>query len=405
MTTNAPLPATRTEALRRLQQFLPDAGRSYAATRNFDRRNGGHRNVSGLSPFLRHRLITETEVLQAVLGRHSASAAEKFIQEVYWRTYWKGWLEMRPSIWGDYRRDVDRALADTRKDDDLLRRLRAAEDGQTEIDAFNAWAQELKNTGYLSNHARMWTASIWIFTLRLPWSLGADWFMRHLLDGDPASNTLSWRWVAGLQTRGKAYVARASNIARYTDGRFNPDGQLNETPVPLSGPDHPKRRHVPEDGHVAPGLRTGFLLTEEDLSPRDHLERLPDPPVAHATLASAARRSPGAVSDLVYGFTKAALEDARSRWSDRLGPEGPDADTVTAIRDWAVDNALDQVVTPYAPVGPTASALRDLDRELEPFGISLVRLMRPEDRAAWPHATHGFFRFKEKIPELLTVIR
>ncbi len=68
-------------------------------------------------------------------------------------------------------------------------------------------------TGYLHNHARMWFASIWIFTLRLPWELGADFFLRHLLDGDPASNTLSWRWVGGMQTMGKTYLARADNIA------------------------------------------------------------------------------------------------------------------------------------------------------------------------------------------------
>lgn len=78
----------------------------------------------------------------------------------------------------------------------------------------------------------MWFASIWIFTLGLPWALGADFFMRHLIDGDPASNTLSWRWVAGLHTRGKAYAARAENISRYTDGRYNPSG-LNESPVAL----------------------------------------------------------------------------------------------------------------------------------------------------------------------------
>ncbi|MCK7502530.1 MAG: hypothetical protein MZW92_81430 [Comamonadaceae bacterium] len=72
----------------------------------------------------------------------------------------------------------------------------------------------------LHNHARLWFASLWIFTLELPWALGADFFLRHLLDGDPASNTLSWRWVVGLQTPGKIYLARADNIARFTAGRF-----------------------------------------------------------------------------------------------------------------------------------------------------------------------------------------
>ena len=96
--------------------------------------------------------------------------------------------------------------------------------GATGIDCFDAWARELVATGYLHNHARMWFASIWIFTLRLPWELGADFFLRHLIDGDPASNTLSWRWVAGLQTAGKTYLATAENIARFTGGRFAPQG-------------------------------------------------------------------------------------------------------------------------------------------------------------------------------------
>ncbi len=91
------------------------------------------------------------------------------------------------------------------------------------------------SAGYLHNHARMWFASIWIFTLRLPWVLGADFFMRHLCDGDPASNTLSWRWVAGLHTRGKTYLARASNIATYTGGRFTPqDHDLAAFAPPLT---------------------------------------------------------------------------------------------------------------------------------------------------------------------------
>ena len=71
----------------------------------------------------------------------------------------------------------------------------------------------------MHNHARLWFASIWIFTLKLPWELGAAFFLEHLHDGDPASNTLSWRWVAGLHTKGKNYVASADNIEKFTDGK------------------------------------------------------------------------------------------------------------------------------------------------------------------------------------------
>ena len=82
-----------------------------------------------------------------------------------------------------------------------------------------------------------------IFTLRLPWQLGADFFLRHLVDADPASNTLSWRWTAGLQTRGKTYLATAGNIARYTDGRFQPKG-LARCAEALSEPPLPKPREA-----------------------------------------------------------------------------------------------------------------------------------------------------------------
>ena len=87
-------------------------GRDYASRRNFDLGAGKHTHVSCLSPYLRHRIITEKEVLKATLGRHSLQASEKFVQEVFWRTYWKGWLEMRPQIWRDYQHGVMRALDD-----------------------------------------------------------------------------------------------------------------------------------------------------------------------------------------------------------------------------------------------------------------------------------------------------
>ncbi|MBF9061264.1 DNA photolyase, partial [Rhodobacterales bacterium HKCCSP123] len=245
MTDNAPLPpplATRTEALARLSRFLPRAGRDYAARRNYDLPGAGHPHVSQLSPYLRHRLLTEEEVLSAVLARFSLGTAEKFVQEVCWRTYWKGWLEMRPAVWAAYRRELAELLEGA--DATLTNRLAAAEGGETGIDCFDAWARELLTTGYLHNHARMWFASIWIFTLGLPWQAGADLFLRRLLDGDPASNTLGWRWVAGLQTRGKHYLARPDNIARYTEGRFAPAGLVSDA-APLEGPAPPQRRAAP----------------------------------------------------------------------------------------------------------------------------------------------------------------
>ena len=189
---------TRAAALARLEEFLPHAG-SYAADRNFVR--PGHPNISRLSPWVQKRLLLEEEVVAAARERWSFESVEKFVQEVYWRTYWKGWLEQRPEAWSRWVEAVPR-LRDALSAEQRST-LAAALAGRTGIAGFDDWAKELVATGYLHNHARMWFASIWVFTLRLPWELGATFFYEHLLDGDVASNTLSWRWVAGLQTPGK----------------------------------------------------------------------------------------------------------------------------------------------------------------------------------------------------------
>ncbi|MEO1732159.1 MAG: FAD-binding domain-containing protein, partial [Pseudomonadota bacterium] len=260
-------PPNRTAALERLARFVPRAGRDYAARRNYDFGPNQHLHVSTLSPYLRSRLITEEEVLQAVLARHSPQAAEKFIQEVYWRTYWKGWLEQRPQVWSAYQAGTYRARNDIQTQSGLRQRWEQACTGDTGIDCIDFWAQELVNTGYLHNHARMWFASIWIFTLELPWELGADFFLRHLLDGDPASNTLSWRWVAGLQTVGKTYLARPDNIRKYTHNRFDPNGALATYAPPLPAQPAPTPAGLTDQQKPNGTANTVFLMTTEDLSP------------------------------------------------------------------------------------------------------------------------------------------
>jgi len=399
MTRPTPSP-TRDEALRRLRDFLPRAGRAYAANRNHDR--PGHADVSSLSPYIRHRLITEEEVLRAVLGRHSPAAAEKFVQEVFWRSYWKGWLEMRPAVWTAYRAELAQARDRLATEGGLRRDWEAACRGETGIDCFDQWARELVSTGYLHNHARMWAASIWIFTLRLPWVLGADFFLRHLLDGDPASNTLGWRWVAGLQTRGKHYVARAENIARFTEGRFDPRGQLDEAPLPLDGPPPPAPRPIPAGGRADPALRSGLILTEDDLSPGFALGGLKGKPLPVAVILGVAARSPLAVAPAVNAFTDGAIADAVTRHRADLGEltmPGPDVEW--SVADWARSHAIAQIVLPHVPVGPAADRLAPILAEAEAAKVRVARVLRPYDAAAWPHATAGFFRFRGEIPRLI----
>ncbi len=372
---------TRAAGLARLSAFLPRAGRSYAARRNFDL--PGHPDVSGLSPWIRHRLVTEEEVLTATLGAHSASAAEKFVQEVFWRTYWKGWLELRPSVWTAYRADLARALNRVQTEAGLRAGWEAACKGETGIDCFDHWARELAATGYLHNHARMWFASIWIFTLRLPWVLGADFFLRHLLDGDPASNTLGWRWVAGLQTKGKTYLARPDNIARYTGGRFRPEG-LADVAAPLDGPDNPPAGPVPTGDGFDPAAATALILHEDDPDPGWLLDRGLRPAVT-VLLDGTADRSPLAVAPAVRAFATGAFDDVLARLGDLLGEvrRGETGDLSGLVP-----------VAPHAPQGPARAAL---DR----VGPGLRTVLRPYDARAWPHARAGFYKFREKIPRLI----
>lgn len=380
---------TRLAGLDRLLRFLPQAGRDYASLRNLDL--PGHPHVSTLSPWLRHRMVTEAEVIDATLRAHP-QGAEKFLAEVWWRTYWKGWLELRPSVWTDYRQGLQAALNRLAVEPGLAARAEAAMLGETGIDGFDHWAEELGTTGYLHNHARMWFASIWIFTLRLPWELGADFFLRQLIDGDPASNTLSWRWVAGLQTPGKTYLATADNIAKNTRGRFHPEGLALQAPALPMSP-LPAPRAAPKGDSWDPTLPSLLLITEEDLSP-EFLLTQGLRPTSVAVLTDVAGRSPLAVADLVHRFTQGAIADTLSRL---FAPDAPVFTDEATLLDHAQAQGALQIVTPYAPTGPVATRLARLAKAAEARSITLARVLRDHDRQAWPHATHGFFRFREAV--------
>jgi len=388
---------TRAAGLARLDRFVGRTGSHYTKQRNYDFGRGRRTNVSALSPWIRHRLITEEEVLRATLARHRPSAAEKFIQEVFWRTYFKGWLEQRPSVWDDYQSSLADALSALGKDRSLRSDYEAAVEGRTGIDCLDAWSQELIETGYLHNHARMWFASIWIFTLHLPWELGADFFLRHLLDGDAASNTLSWRWVGGLHTKGKTYLARRDNIAKYTDGRFDPIDLAPSAPPLEEGAEHP--RHPIPAADPEPVKDALLLVTEEDCRLQEILSRKP---VMVLGVSCARIRSPLSTGALALAFTKGALksttEDAGSREPILMAD---DTHAAAAIIDAARTANIEDIVTGYAPVGPTARWLKTIGPELGTAGIRLHQIRRSYDDLAWPHATKGFFALKEKIPALL----
>ena len=384
----------RVAGLARLKTFAGRAGVLYDRCRNYDLGAEQRANVSAPSPWIRHRLITELEVLEVILEQHSFQTAERFVHEVFWRTYFKGWLEQHQGVWSSYQVGLRRQIKSVGKDRRLAANYTRAMVGETGIDCFDAWADELVRTGYLHNHARMWFASIWIFTLQLPWELGADFFLRHLIDGDPASNTLAWRWVAGIQTKGRPYIARASNIAKFTNQKFCPVHQLETKIVSKQDPLNHLRRSLPGVAQ-AEDIPPEFLLlvTEDDMQ---IAEELPHPPIATIGALATEGRSPMEVGDIPKQFAANALRNVcmdhhiinDNAWSDKL------------IEN-CKRNQAKTIVTSYAPVGPTSTAILNAQVDLKLAGIKVLFLRRQFDTIAWPHANKGFFAMKKSVPAIL----
>ena len=200
-----------------LDNFIFNHLNSYHQLRNYDYGIENRTNVSQISKYTSHRILYEFDIIEKL---KKYDKKQKFTDEILWRIYWKGYLENYKSIWFEY--------INFKEDSNSSYLISSAMNGKTGIDCFDTWIEELREKNYLHNHARMWFASIWIFTLGLPWQLGARLFMKHLLDGDAASNTLSWRWVAGMHTNKKPYLASKENINKYTVNRFR------DTPISIS---------------------------------------------------------------------------------------------------------------------------------------------------------------------------
>ncbi|SLN74839.1 FAD-binding domain-containing protein [Roseisalinus antarcticus] len=397
--------ATRAEGEKQLAAFAPRMGRRYANGRNTDQGAGRHTAVSVLSPYIRRRLVLEADAVAAALAAHGPEDAEKFVQEVIWRGYLKGWLERRPQVWASYLRGLDADLAALDRDRRLRRDVERAISGQTGLECFDAWATELVEIGYLHNHARIWFASIWIFTLGLPWRLGADFFYRHLLDGDAASNTLGWRWVAGLHTRGKPYPADAQNIAAFTAGRFTPrPSDLAEVTQGLEAtePDGlPSLLPLRAVTTPQPGKPTALLITDEDCRVEDFDLSAIDIRTTD-TLTTSHLRSPLPVSDLVHAFEAGALTDAALRIG--AAPVTLHAADPTALAKWAAASGATQIATPYITTGPLRDFMDDAAPSLARAGITFCEWRREWDAAIWPHATAGFFKVKQNIPRILNQV-
>ena len=357
--------------------FIADAIQSYAKQRNFDHGYSNNKHVSGLSKYISHRILSEYELISDVLARHPYQNVEKFIQEIFWRIYWKGWLEMRPSVWSDFA-ELPTSYS--------YQNLDAALAGETGIPCFDSWVTELIETNHLHNHSRMWFASIWIFTLGLPWQLGARFFLKHLLDGDAASNTLSWRWVAGLQTKGKQYKASSENIETYTKGRFK-DTLINEGPFPhIEYRNYPAIREIP--GFNETKQNHNLLIFENDLNFTGREELYNSYKNIYVTsLPNDARRI--RLSGPVLKFKKELLSEFCEKFKN--------AKMLSASLEAQISSfsAVD-VVYPF--VGENLAFLERLRSENT---LEYCFLVRQQDYTSMQHCQKGFFQFKKNIPKII----
>jgi deoxyribodipyrimidine photo-lyase len=373
---------SRASALEKLDYFIENGLKDYSKARNFDYGPDKRDNTSCLSPYISHGAINEIEVIKKSLNKFSFSKNEKFIQEVLWRTYWKGWLELRPNVWTDFLVELN-SIKNKYKDNENY--LNAIE-GNTNIECFNYWVKELKDTNYLHNHTRMWFASIWIFTLDLPWQLGAEFFLKHLLDGDPASNTLGWRWVAGIQTQGKHYLASEWNIKKFTNNRFN-QIKLNENATPKISE---KTYTIIKQDFINPSIDEQKTLIIFDNNLSFESSNFTDTQFKKIILIKQNNENREIkLSENVVKFKELLNEDQKKR----LEQKNIECQ-ILDIND--LKNIDENFYILYPSIGESLDFLIKLNLKNYKF------LYRSLDSFSWQFCNKGFFNFKNHIPKIVS---
>ena len=368
-------PKSKSKLIESIKQFSDTQILSYSLDRNFDY-GIPHNNVSRLSPYLRRRFISEYEVLKIILNKHKYENIEKFIEEIFWRTYWKGWLETHPYVYKEYELKHHNQIIPTK----------------TGIKCFDHWKDELIETGYLHNHSRMWFASIWIFTLKYSWESGANFFKNNLIDWCPASNTLGWRWVAGIQTIGKPYIARAENIKHFTDNRFYPKGQLHED-VTLSSivSSHQKAIDInfPKENLITETDNLGIVLNNNDLTLNQEFKDLNIN--YHTCLFKLKNGNP-----LINKFENDIFEDIINN-NNKIEL----VETIESLLRWIELKKIKKLILPYETVGNEIFKNSSFLNQLSDKKVTYQFYAREWDTNAFSYAKKGFFNFKKNIPYLL----
>ena len=360
------------------KDFLENKIKNYEKFRNFDYGPNNEGFVSKLSPYISHRVLLEYELIKEVKKNCKSQKVNKFIEEIYWRIYWKGWLENRPMIWDEFILEKDLKY-DTES-------YKKAINGNSELSFFNSWVNELKTYNYLHNHTRLWFASTWIFNFGLPWQLGATFFFKYLYDGDAASNLLSWRWVAGLQTKGKQYLFSPSNLRRFSNNRFNVE-KINNRQIPLEESNQVPYEDEIYKSNMEPKSKS-LILFENDLNAPTLRNIFHNYENIFIVLLENEQRKIK-LSESVISFKQQLVNEFTSQF-----------DNVIKIDSYKFEetlediNKLDMI---YPGVGDNNDFINNFKIKNNKVIFNLVR---DQDLFAWKFAKKGFYKFKENIPQI-----
>ncbi len=363
------------EANDKLDNFISNNLISYHRLRNYDYGIENRSNVSQISKYTSHRILYEYDIIKRL---KNIDVKKIFTNEILWRIYWKGYLENYNSLWIEYKAFKAKSYHSNE--------LKAAEEGKTGIECFDDWIEELRENNYLHNHSRMWFASLWIFTLGLPWQLGARLFMRHLLDGDAASNTLSWRWVAGMHTNNKPYIASKENIKKYTVNRFE------KIPICM-----PKRinslKNILHQSNSLPIIKSFpnsniLIMFDNDLNIINRSKLFNSYSkvyILHNNIMSSGLQLSAKVSE----FKREVIESVNKLIPNSVIIKSDDLDIL--LRDYKYIDII------YPGVGHNLDLINQYTH-LNKIDVNYI--YRDEDLTYWNHTKSGFYKFKTSFYKL-----
>lgn len=367
------------EIIKNIDYFCNETIKNYSSKRNFVL-GSPHNNVSKLSPYIGRRFITEEQILKKIIKNQSDFKIDEFVIQLFWRTYFRGWLETHPWVYEQYEKENKSYNIPSK----------------TGIKCFDSWTEELIETGYLHNHARMWYASIWIFTLNKSWQSGAYFFENNLLDWCPASNTLGWRWVAGLHTINKHYVATENNINFFTNFEFKPQKQINEKVIPIEYDflNNEALIFSYKETKLSNVLQNiGIILNNNDLSLNLVLDDLN---LSYDACVFKNSEKKIYKNNLIIKFEESIFNDVIKRNINFSIKED-----FESLLKWVQIKKIKNLVVPYETVGNTILKNSTFLKKINENKIEIIFYLRKWDEKAFPFAQKGFFKFKKKIPCLL----